>query len=154
MWATTGREMQSLADDRLASLCFLDDRDADYEQFRRSLECYGNVGVQGPFATMFDDRQCVAEVASVYAEQFHRMGYLQVDRVCTAAEWAPFEHLRDWVAERDIRRSEVEATFGPPSLVLGKRVLCYAPEDDSGWIFVDCWHETQHHYVPGKGRYD
>jgi len=40
-----------------------------------------------------------------------------------------------------MRRSEVEAGFGSPSLVVDKRVLCYAPADMSGGVFVDCFAE-------------
>jgi hypothetical protein len=96
----------------------------------------------------------VAEVASVYAELFHRLGYLSVDRLLTAGEWAPLEHLREWVGDRDVRRGEVEATFGPPSLLADKRVLCYAPEDGSGWVFFDCWQERVERYEPGEGTFE
>lgn len=103
--------------------------------------------MHGPSAAIFGaERRCVEEVASVYAEFFHRL--------LTAEEWAPFATMRDWVADRDIRRSEVEATFGRPSMALDDRVLCYAPEDGSGWVFFDCWQERVERYQPGEGTFE
>jgi hypothetical protein len=62
----------------LADLCFLDEREADQDAVEMVLRAYGKLGVAGPFIAMFgEDRSCVAEVASVFAEQFHRLGYLQ-----------------------------------------------------------------------------
>ena len=154
MWGATGREMESVARGRLGDLCFLDDRDDDLERVMETLRRFGKLGVSGAFTAVFGrERRCVEEVASVYAEQFHRLGYLSVDRLLDPAEWAPLTRLRDWVADRDIRRGEVEATFGPPSLVVGKRVLCYAPAEGAGWAFVDCWDEAPRRYVPGAGSF-
>jgi hypothetical protein len=155
MWAHNGHEMESVARGRLRDLCFLDDRDDDHELVTATLRRFGKLGVQGPFTAVFgQERWCTDEVASVYAEQFHRLGYLSVDRLLDPAEWAPLTRLRDWVADRDIRRSEVEAAFGPPSLVIGKRVLCYVPVEAAGWVFVDCWDEAPQRYVPGEGNFE
>ncbi|MBB4907714.1 hypothetical protein [Actinophytocola algeriensis] len=155
MFAATGREMQLSAAAMLANLTFLDDRDDEHRAAVDALGRYGKLGVHGPFTAIFGaERRCVPEVASVYAELFHRFGYLSVDRMLTADEWVPFTTLRDWVGDRDVRRSEVEAVFGPPSLLADKRVLCYAPEDGSGWVFFDCWQERVERYEPGHGRFD
>jgi hypothetical protein len=147
MFASTGREMQLAAAAMLANLTFLDERDDECRDATDGLGRYGKFGVCGPFMTIFGaERRCVPEVASVYAEVFHRFGYLAVDRFVTVA----VDDLRYWVGERDVRRSEVEATFGPPSLVVDKRVLCYAPEDGSGWVFFDCWQERVERYAAGQ----
>jgi hypothetical protein len=54
-----------------------------------------------------------------------------------------------------MRRGEVESDLGPPSLVIGKRVLCYVPADIYGWVFFDCFQEDcSGVYVPGTGRYE
>ncbi|MEV6524491.1 hypothetical protein AB0M43_21265 [Longispora sp. NPDC051575] len=156
MWATDGRAMDTLCWMRLRDLCFLDDRDTERDQTVELLRRYGKLGVSGPFTTIFGkERTCTAEVASVHAEHFHRLGYLTVDRHLSPNESAALDgsQLREWVGKRDLRRSEVEATFGPPSLVIAHRILCYTPADASGWVFFDCWDEQPRRYVPGEGTY-
>src|SRR5260370_9866419 len=82
MYARDGREMETVADQLLRDLCFLEERDSDYEQARERLRGYGQLGVHGPFTSMFGSvRSCSAEVASVYAEVFHRLGYPAVDHL-------------------------------------------------------------------------
>ncbi len=155
MFARGGREMESVAGRRLRDLCFLDERDAEYEQVAETLRGFGKFGVHGPFASVFgQEHKYTAEVASVYAEHYHRLGYLTVSRLLDSAEWSPMASLADWVADRDVHRSEVEAAFGPPSCRIGKRVWCYAPADGSGWVFIDCWDEAPARYVPNKGTFD
>ena len=61
--------------------------------------------------------------------------------------------VRDWIADRDVRRGEVVEAFGPPSFEIGRHILCYAPDDGSGWIFFDCFTEPSTSYQPGKGSY-
>lgn len=153
MWARDGREMEAVAGNRLADLCYLDDRDDEYSVTKEKLSGYGKLGVHGPFDAIFGtERRCIAEVASVYAEQFHRLGYLRVERLLDAVTWAPLASgLLEWTGEADMRRSEVEAAFGPPSLVVDQRVVCYVPADASGWVFFDCWSDPPRNYVPGRG---
>lgn len=98
----------------------------------------------------------MAEVASVLAEQFHRLGYLQVARLLDADEW---ERLNAGLLQRfdgqDVRRSEVEACYGSPSLFIERCVLCYAGVDGPGWVFFDCFEDHgPGEYVPGAGRYE
>lgn len=157
MWATDGRAYDVLARGLLADLCFLDEREPDQDAVHTVLGRYGKLGVAGPFIAMFGkERNCVAEVASVFAEQFHRLGYLQLERLLDAGDW---DHLTDSVRQRfdgqDARRSEVESSYGPPSLVIEKRVLCYASADTSSWLFFDCFEDHgPGEYVPGAGRYE
>lgn len=140
----------------LADLCFLDERESDCESVHDVIQGYGKLGVVGPFVALFGKGgNYVAEVASVWAEQLHRLGYLPVDRVLDAAAWARLTaELCERFDGKDMRRSEVESAFGPPSIVADKRVLCYAPADGSGWVFIDCYTEWTSRYVAGKGRYD
>ncbi|GIF62834.1 hypothetical protein Ais01nite_08690 [Asanoa ishikariensis] len=157
MWASRGQAFDAMARGLLADLCFLDEREADQDAVELVLRSYGKLGVAGPFIAMFGkDRSCVAEVASVFAEQFHRLGYLQVARLLDADEWDQLnaDLLRRFDG-KDVRRSEVEACYGSPSLVIEKRVLCYARADGPGWLFFDCFedHGTGE-YVPGAGRYE
>ncbi|MFJ9744021.1 hypothetical protein, partial [Streptomyces sp. NPDC101166] len=142
MWARSGPEMESVAGGRLRDLCYLDDRDDEYEHLRESLRRFGKLGVHGPFAATFGvDGRCTAEVASVYAELYHRFGYLPVERQLDTDEWLPLTRVREWAGDRDFRRSEVEAAFGTPSLRVGTRVSCYAPADQGPWVFFDTWDE-------------
>ncbi|MEV0355261.1 hypothetical protein AB0H71_04270 [Nocardia sp. NPDC050697] len=152
MFARSGREMEAVAGWRLRDLCYLDEREEEFEKVRRELLRYGQFGVHGPFAAIFGEQHsCTAEVASIYAEQFHRLGYLKVARL----EWDSSRSVREWVGEGDVRRSDVLAAFGEPGLRVGSRVLCYAPADGSGWVFFDCAHdELVRRYVPGKGTYE
>lgn len=157
MWTSSGQAFDVMARGLLADLCFLDEREPDQDAVHAVLRSYGKLGVAGPFIAMFGkDRTCVAEVASVFAEQFHRLGYLQLTRLLDANEW---DHLNAGLLRRfdgqDVRRSEVEASYGPPSLIIDKRVLCYAPADMPGWLFFDCFEDHgPGEYVPGAGRYE
>jgi hypothetical protein len=140
----------------LDDLCFLDDREYDRNRVHETLRRYGKLGVVGPFMALFGkDGYYVDEVASVWAEQLHRLGYLHLDRLLDADAWARLTcGLTDRFDGNDVRRSEVEAEYGSPSVVAGRRVLCYAPADRTGWVFIDCYTEWTTHYVPGAGRYD
>lgn len=125
MWTNQGPAFDVMARTLLADLCFLDERDADQQAVGEVLRGYGKLGVAGPFIAVFGaERTCVPEVASVYAEQFHRLGYLDVGRVVDRAEWDVLTGgLRDRFDGRDVPRSEVIAEFGQPSLIVANRVL-------------------------------
>jgi len=154
MYATDGQNVDVFLSMRMRDMCFLDDRDADDTGIRTAMLSYGKLGVVGPFQAVFGERSPYTdEVASVWAEVFHRLGYLAVDRLLGPAERAPLTGLRDWIADRDVRRGEVLDTFGPPSFEIGRNILCYAPDDGSGWTFFDCFGEPAQRYRPGKGDY-
>jgi hypothetical protein len=140
----------------LADLCFLDEREDELESVHKAIRGYGKLGVVGPFQAMFGkDGNYLAEVASIWAEQLHRLGYLRVSRRLDSQAWDRLVNgLSGRFDGKDVRRSEVEATFGSPSVVADGRVLCYAPADLLGWIFVDCHSEWTNRYVAGAGRYE
>jgi hypothetical protein len=147
MFAATGSDLDSRCRGLVSDLCFLDDRDEEGRAALDGLHRYGKLGVSGPFTTMFGrEHRPIAEVASVFAELFHRLGYLTVD----PATWTG---ARERFEAGDVHRSEVVAECGEPSLVIDKRVLCYAPADGSGWTFVDCWSEPVQAYMPDTGTY-
>jgi hypothetical protein len=156
MWARDGQEMGTVAGMRLRDLCLVDGRDQECRDMTNSLRRFGKLGVNGPFAALFgQENRYTAEVAAIYAEHFHRLGYLTVDRLLVGSEWSvATDNLRDRISDRDVRRSEIVEEFGPPSLAVDKRVLCYAPSDGSGWMFVDCWVESQTRYVPDEGHFE
>ncbi|MEV0157228.1 hypothetical protein AB0H57_26355 [Micromonospora sp. NPDC050686] len=156
MWALDGQALDRQARGLFSDLCFLDERDQDLDVVFGVLQGYGRLGVAGPFIALFGtEHDCRAEVASVFAEQFHALGYLQAERLVDPAEFKRLTaSLRERFDGRDVRRSEVEAAYGSSSLVVDKRVLCYAPADRSGWVFFDCFTECRSDYVPGAGRYE
>lgn len=147
--------MELLASQLLMDLCFLDDRDADAETERSRLRSYGKRGVPGPFEAMFASRQCQEEVASVYAEVFHRLGYLSVGNLVGGDRWHEMTAgLREQFEDRDMTQGEAVNLLGEPSLAVGRRVLCYAPADPAaGWLFVDCHAEPARRYEVGRGCY-
>lgn len=141
MYASTGGEMQLLGRQLLTDLCFLDDRDADAErEWSRLLRAYGQCGAVGPFEAMFGSGGCRAEVASVFAEVFYRLGYLRVGSLVSGDWWQEgTAGLRGWFEDRDVRQGEVEGLLGEPGLLVDRRVLCYVPADPAaGRLFIDC----------------
>jgi hypothetical protein len=144
MHATTGSEMGLVADGLLADLCFLDGRDDEYADTRQDLlSRYGALGVPGPFRTIFGLERCQAEVASVYAEAFSRLGYLPVERTLTPDRWdALAAALPAVLEERDMRRAGAERELGPASLLV------------DGRIFVDCHADNCREYDVSTGRYE
>lgn len=155
MYAATGREMELLLGQLLADLCFLDGRDADWEHERSLLQSYGELGVTGPFEALFGSSRCQAEVASVYAEVFHRLGYLAIGDPVSQERWQEMTGgLRGHFEGRDVRQGEAERILGRPSLLVGRTVLCYAPLDPAaGWLFIDCHAEQATRYDAGHGRH-
>jgi hypothetical protein len=156
MYAATGSEMQLLALHLLKDLCFLDDRDADAErEWSRLLRTYGKRGAVGPFEALFESRRCQAEVASVFAEVFHRLGYLSVGKLVSGDRWQEMTSgLRDRFEDRDVTQDGARGLLGEPSLVIDRKVLCYVPEDPAaGWLFIDCHAEQARRYNVGRGSY-
>ena len=115
----------------------------------------GSFGVAGRFEAMFGSARCQAEVASVYAEIFHRLGYLPVGDLIGPDRWQELTAgLRERFEDHDVRRSEAEQLLGTPSLTVDNRVLCYVPADPSlGWLSVVCHAADVRSYEPGHGRY-
>jgi len=154
MWTNHAPAFDVMARGLLEDLCFLDEREMDLEAVHAVLHGYGKLGVAGPFLALFGAHNCVAEVASVFAEQFHRLGYLRVDHLADNRWLSDSRTLHDRFDGQDVRRSEVVAECGAPSLIVDGRVLCYAPADGSGWVFVDCFVQHAQEYVPGTGSYE
>jgi hypothetical protein len=156
MYAATGSEIELMADGLLADLCFLDDRDADYEIAREELlSRYGTLGVPGPFKTMFGLERCQAEVTAVYAEVFSRLGYLPVENALDPGRWDQLTAaLPALLGDRDMRRSEAERVLGRASIVIEHRILCYASSrPGDGWLFLDCQADDCRAYDLTTGSY-
>lgn len=145
MYAADGPNLDVLLGMRMRDMCFLDDRDAECETLRR----YGPRGLVTPFDRAFGDLSpYVDEVASIWAEEFHRLGYLPIARSLRPGTWGRARDLCDRLRERDLRVGEIVAALGEPSLTTGHRVLCYAPADGTGWMFFDAF--TEPGLFPGE----
>lgn len=58
MYASADREIQLIAGPAAGDLCFLDGRDAGWEQERSWLQSHGKSGVAGPFEALFGSPRC------------------------------------------------------------------------------------------------
>lgn len=93
-------------------------------------------------------RRCVAEVMSIYAEAAAKLGLLETEQRYDADAWVRAGFV-DGKRFRGVElyRDQVSDTVGPPSLVVDRRVYCYAPTDEAGgWAFLDFeqWQGADH----------
>ena len=124
----------------LDDLCFIDERDLYLRTTTERLDRYGKLGIAGAFEAVFgEDCDCSDEVISVMAQFCLELGYLSLDRLLPEPEWrALVATARDRYRSSDVRRAEVIATLGLPSVEIG-RVLCYVSEGTLSWAFFDFW---------------
>ena len=156
MFVSSGQSLDVMAQLLLGDLCFIDGREADFEAAAAALKCFGKLGVVGPFVAIFGEKgQYCCEVASVYAELFHQLGYLSEVTTIDETVWAALTSgLRERFEDVDWRPSQVEAELGPPSYIVGKTVWCYAPSAvGDRWVYFDFTRETVMQYETGKGSY-
>lgn len=116
---------------------------------------YGQLGISGAFESTFKPGRYQDEVASILAETIHLAGYLPLGHTLPQDAMTRITATaRDQFEGVDLRRSEVEAIIGQPSLMIGDdRVGCYAPADcQPGWIYFDYVTERISSYEPGEGR--
>jgi hypothetical protein len=131
---------------RLSSLlddpCYIDEREAELQQAReelRSRRVSTATGVVGAFRWRISyEADFADEVASVYANLAQRLGYLSLDGELSPSAWYPLtKGLRARCRARDWRVSEVQAAFGPPSLVMGQVYAYVKAGDDRAWVCFD-----------------
>jgi hypothetical protein len=81
------------------------------------------------------------------------LGYIEPERRLAELEWrALTSRVRATVEDVDVRLSEVVSQVGEPSLIVDKRVLCYAGPSTREWIAFDCWEPPITRYrVAGDG---
>jgi hypothetical protein len=154
MYSSDGSSLQTICSMRLRDLLFLDGKpELDFHDLGIGAK-YGKCGVVGPFHQRFGrERRFYNEVVSVFAEIFHQHGYLNLERLVPHEAWPKLVEAADAAyVDTDVRMSEILDAFGPPSLKIGRDLLCYAPENGTGWIFIDCFSETTAVYEPGTGR--
>ncbi|HCO24034.1 MAG: hypothetical protein CME31_09460 [Gimesia sp.] len=125
----------------LRDLCWIDEREHEWNVFLET-DLRGSRGVLGQFEyQQFQIPDYIAEIASVYAQVAHKLGYFQPERVLNPAEWKSLQSLlsADFF-ERDWTQTEIYDRLGPPScehFSSETRVACYAPEPAADWIFFD-----------------
>ncbi|MET7672977.1 hypothetical protein [Micromonospora luteifusca] len=85
----------------------------------RERNAFAPTGVMGAYSNILPSGAVRNATASVYAEIAHRLGWLELDRALTGAEFQQLStDIDDWVA-RDRTMSAVIEAFGPPSLWIG-----------------------------------
>jgi hypothetical protein len=139
MYAVHDQDLEALCWLRLSDLRFLDDLPQPSRDELGLTDKYRSCGIPGPFRETFgNELRYYNEVASVYAEIFHRYGYLIPERLVSDHEWPGLLTAAESAyGKADTRLSEIVDAFGPPSFKVGKWLLCYAPADGSGWVFFD-----------------
>lgn len=155
MYATHDQDFEVMCQMRLGDLRFLDGLpELTRNDLGLSSKCR-SCGISGPFREVFGkETRCYNEVASVYAEIFHRYGYLAIDRLVSDNEWTALLSEADSAyTEGDTRLSEIVDAFGPPSFRIGRWLLCYAPEEGTGWVFFDESDYMPDVYDPESGRF-
>jgi hypothetical protein len=110
----------------------------------RDRDAFASTGVMGAYSNVLPADALRDATASVYAEIAHRLGWLELERALSEAE---FQQLRrdvgDWVTQ-DRTLSEVIETFGPPSLWIGgtnpffAKTLAYTTADPAQNLI--CFH--------------
>ncbi len=129
----------------LGDLVYIDERESELELAYSHLEARGMWSATrliGPFCRRFSRVDSFEdEIASVFAEIAHGLGFLQLDRTLTKSEWNDIRRgARQICRERDWHLSQIKERFGSPSLVIGgswHQVHCYASTTDDGWVFFD-----------------
>ncbi|WP_435209168.1 DUF7710 domain-containing protein [Micromonospora sp. bgisy143] len=91
----------------------------------RARDAFTPTGVTGAYGHLLPADALREATASVYAEIAHRLGWLELDRALSEAEFQQLSvAIGDWVT-RDRTLSDVIDTFGPPSLWIGGRNRSY-----------------------------
>lgn len=102
-------------------------------------------GVKGAYSSILPAGALRDATASIYAEIAHRLGWLELDRVLSAAESQRMNaDIHEWVTQ-DRTLPEVMETFGPPSLWIGgtnrfyPKTLAYTTNRDDDLICFHLW---------------
>ncbi|MFC6565766.1 hypothetical protein [Actinoplanes utahensis] len=129
---------------------------AEYAALRSS-GLFTATGVRGAYSGILPAGMVRDAAASAYAGIAHRLGWLDLDRVLTNAEYQQLgTGIREWVTE-DRTWSDLTGEFGDPSLriggsnVLWSKTLAYATADPAdGLICVHLWNALAD-TLPGEG---
>jgi hypothetical protein len=111
----------------------------------RERDAFSATGVMGAYSDVLPANALRGATASLYAETAHRLGWLELDRTLSAAEFRQMAaDIGGWVA-RDHTLPEVLGAFGTPSLWIGgtgrlyPKTLAYAATDHGDLICLHLW---------------
>jgi hypothetical protein len=142
MFAPTATAMDALLWQLMGTLAYLDECEEQLQstRFARNAATFGPLGPPA-LETWFAPRamqSAAAEVLAWYAEIAEQFNWLTVPRMNDAG-WAQLGLDRPaQYTTRNWTRAEVEVELPPPSLVVGRRVYCYAPPGGQDrWVYVD-----------------
>ncbi|GHH82634.1 hypothetical protein GCM10018781_67970 [Kitasatospora indigofera] len=135
----------------LDHLLFVERRQEAWGDEQRALEqrkAWTPTGVKGAFEGALPADHGTS-VASVYAEFAHRQGWLKLDRVLSADEYATMLAAIDSWASQDRVWADVISAFGAPSVLFGStnpyygKTLGYVTADLSApMLFFHLWNGT------------
>ncbi|WP_204002176.1 DUF7710 domain-containing protein [Micromonospora lutea] len=112
----------------------------------RDRDAFTATGVMGAYSTILPADAVRDAASSVYAEIAHRLGWLELDRALSEAEYQQLSaNISSWVSQ-DRTLPEVIETFGSPSLWIGgtnplyPKTLAYTTADhDHDLICFHLW---------------
>jgi hypothetical protein len=112
-------------------------------------DAFAATGVVGAYSNILPADALRDATASVYAEIAHRLGWLELDRALSEAEFQRLSRdVGEWV-EQNRTLSEIIGTFGPPSLWIGatnplcSKTLAYTTADpDHDLICFHLWNAS------------
>lgn len=151
MFATNGRALETLVSTLMGFVAYAEGRENTGlgDRLRR----YGKEGITGPFHALFGrDERLVNEVGAVMAQQLHRLGYLEVDRLLDPVRFHQIRaEIRDRFDEVDLFASEITADLGEPSFQIKDDVWAYGSRDiEAGWIFLSFRPDPEPTYKTGS----
>jgi hypothetical protein len=112
----------------------------------RDRDAFTATGVMGAYSAILPKDAVRCAASSVYAEIAHRLGWLELDRALSEAEYQQLSaNINRWVLQ-DRTLPQVVETFGPPSLWIGgtnpfyAKTLAYTTADhDHDLICLHLW---------------
>ncbi|MGW3795662.1 hypothetical protein ACWD8I_31505 [Micromonospora arida] len=125
----------------------------------RERDAFAPTGVRGAYSYILPVEALRDATASVYAEIAHRLGWLELDRTLSEAEFEQLSSgIGDWITQ-DRALSAVIETFGPPSLWIGgtntyyPKTLAYAmARPERGLICFHLWNAFADNAPEGQLR--
>ncbi|MDF1666103.1 MAG: hypothetical protein P1V97_30375 [Planctomycetota bacterium] len=98
-----------------------------------------SLGVLGKLGNILLRVDLGDEACSLYLESLHKLAFVEIETVYSTEEIDQIVlRSKELKADQLYTEEALLVTLGIPSLILGRRVYCYAPiEKGSNWFFVD-----------------